>query len=297
MTQAQTKTPLEVEVVERQDIATAREVADLPVSTQLMPVPKMQEALAEYTVRRRAFRSWLKAQFTPGVHYGYPPGCAPKTNAAGLIIDKNGYVVPAEQWTAKPSLYKAGAQMLCDLLGIRPRWEADEVAWKQLGSVTGTFVMRCELLTTGSPFFAGRSPGEVLGEGRGSFAVGEKGMNHNSAIKIAEKRALVDAILTTLGIADLFTQDVEDDTPATPRDKPDQDEDAPDAPTREERKQAKPPKERFAAIAKAFAEKHGEDREAFKQWVQQKLGLTADAKLPSDDVSLAKLEAFIGITQ
>ena len=54
------------------------------------------------------------------------------------------------------------------------------------------------------------SKGELLGEGLGVFAVGEKKMQANAALKMAEKRAMVDAVLNTLGIADLFSQDLED---------------------------------------------------------------------------------------
>jgi len=169
--------------------------ASLTDGISLLPVERQQEVLAEYDKRRQSFRDWLLAHMIEGVHYGYPPGCKPRHT------DK-------KQWQSKPTLYKAGALLLIDLLRIRPRFEADMTAWQQLGSPDKTFVMRCELVHP--------QTGEILGEGRGVFAVGEKQMGSNSAVKMAEKRALVDAVINTVAVcADLFTQGLDDLAPPT----------------------------------------------------------------------------------
>ena len=50
-----------------------------------------------------------------------------------------------------------------------------------------------------------------MGEGMGVFCVGEKKMQENAALKMAEKRALVDAVINTVPVAaDRFTQDLEE---------------------------------------------------------------------------------------
>lgn len=174
------------------------------VDVSLLPVSQMIPVLDEYRARRVAFRRWVLSQMKRGLHYGVPPGCEP-----------NGRTNP-EQWQHKPSLYKAGADMLCDLLKMRPEFEADEIAWKLMGSKPGVPVFRCRLINIGSPFFAGRNIGEVLGEGRGAAAEGQKKRDANAAIKVAQKCAKVDAVINTLGLSDLFTQDMDNEPEGDP---------------------------------------------------------------------------------
>jgi hypothetical protein len=175
----------------------------------LMSVEKQNEVLTEYDKRRENFRKWLLKHLVQGVHYGFSPGCEPKLDKAGNLMQwnkkSNQYVtISKDSWQVKPSLYKAGAQLIVDLLKMRITFEADNAAWQQLGSKAGSFVFKCILVDPAT--------GDPVGEGRGVFSVGEKGMNENAAIKMAQKRAMVDAVITTVAVcADLFTQDMEDD--------------------------------------------------------------------------------------
>jgi len=50
----------------------------------------------------------------------------------------------------------------------------------------------------------------LAGEGRGAADITEKQGSANTAIKIAEKRAKLDAVLATGGLSDFFSQDLED---------------------------------------------------------------------------------------
>jgi len=185
-----------VEDVDVEPLPVPAPIAERPAAfadgMALLPVEEQNRVLAEYDERRKSFREWLLSHLKPGIHYGVPPGCEPRTKPK------------PEQWQHKPSLYKAGALLLVDLLKLRPAFEADNDAWAQLGRPDATFVMKCRLILP--------STDRVVGEGRGVFAVGEKkGMNANSAIKMAEKRALVDAIINTVAVCgDLFTQDEPD---------------------------------------------------------------------------------------
>jgi hypothetical protein len=155
----------------------------------LVSPEQMRQGLSEYWDRRQAFRDWIKSHMQEGLHFGYPPGCKP------------GNADP-KQWQAKPSLYKAGADFICDLLGLQPMFEADLDGWKQLGEPKGTFVSSCKLIS--------RATGEVIGHGRGAFKIGTKGMQENASLKMSQKAAKVDAVLNAYGLSDLFTQDVED---------------------------------------------------------------------------------------
>lgn len=178
---------------------------DLKAGFQLLPVEQQKIVLSEYTERRNHFRKWLLSQLREGTHYGFPPGCEAKLNSKGQveIYSKGKYILlNPKQWTPKPSLYKAGALYIVDLLKLKATYESDLNAWKMMGEPKGTLVRTCKLLNP--------QGGEVLGEGTGTYEVGKKGMDSNSAIKMADKTAVVAAVINTLAISDLFTQDIEE---------------------------------------------------------------------------------------
>ncbi len=218
------------EIVEGNTLAKV-EPAQTPLAEQqqvsLLPVQIMRPLLDEYTERRNCFRLWLLEQLREGVHFGVPPGCEPDSRIDPL------------QWKAKPSLYKAGADFICDLLQMDPAFTPDMDTWKMLGAKEGSVVVCCKLISRGnSPFFP-RPKGEILGEGRGAGMAGVKKRDGNGAIKIAQKSAKIDAVINTLGLSDLFTQDLEDLTPRSPSPVPDPS--APRVATRAERQaQARP---------------------------------------------------------
>src|ERR671930_449262 len=66
----------------------------------------------------------------------------------------------------------------------------------------GTFACVCQLLDR---------QGQVVGQGRGVAELRETSMTSaNMAVKLAEKRAYVDAGLRAAGLSQYFTQDLED---------------------------------------------------------------------------------------
>lgn len=200
------------ELISAPDNAALR---DLRSQAMLAPVEVIRAGLAEYSDRRNAFRAWLQSQLVPGVHYGFPPG-----------INVN-EIDPA-RWKVKPSLYKAGAELIVDLMGLRCEFACDTAAWAQMGSPVGTFVVACYLVS--------KATGERVGEGRGVRKVGDKKMDANASLKMAEKAAKVDAVINTYGVSDLFTQDIEDAPPGPQQHySPQQDPIALQVPPRDER--------------------------------------------------------------
>lgn len=196
-------------------------LADLRTTAMNVPVDVMQRGLKEYDERRTAFRDWLLSKMETGVHFGVPPGCEPPKN------------VDPKQWKSKPSLYKAGAELVVDLMGVEPKYSADEMVITQLGEkAAGVICIKCELFD---------QAGKLKGEGRGCYVVGEnKRMSLNGGIKQADKRAMVDAVLNTYRLSDLFTQDIEDNT-VPPLRNPTQQEGAPKAAPRGETNEQKKP--------------------------------------------------------
>lgn len=104
---------------------------------------------------------------------------------------------------SKPSLFKPGAEKFCGLFKIRPTFRKDIETVEMLGNKPGIIAYICDLVD-------GR--GRVIGEGRGSSSVDPNGKDFdvNKAVKIAEKRAQIDAVLRAGGLSDFFTQDMED---------------------------------------------------------------------------------------
>lgn len=224
----------QLSVLEQPRTEAASHPSDLRHFSLSLPVEEQRQVLAEYTERRDSFRNWLRAQLKEGVHFGYPPGCEPRFDDNGnvLVWMKGGYKpFPKEQWLPKPSFYLAGADFVCDLLGLKPDYAADNGAWQQMGSPVNTFVFACYLRS--------RANGEVVGEGRGVRVVGQKGGDANNAIKMAMKSAKVAAVLDTYGLRDLYTQDLEDmPRAAFDHENPDEQFDAPKVKTRPDRVEA-----------------------------------------------------------
>lgn len=176
-----------------------------------MPVDKMIEVQDAYSKQRDTFRGWLQGQMIEGVHFGFAPGCEPKFNDKGEVgvwnsAKKTMMWYSQEQWRPKPSLYKAGAHFICDLLNLVSVYETDRQAWEMLGSVQGMIVTRCRLYPRGTT----QNAENLLGEGVGVGVIGQKGADANNAAKMSQKRAMVDAVLNCYGLSDLFTQDTED---------------------------------------------------------------------------------------
>ena len=189
---------------------SSRELTDLRTAAYSLELPNdvVERALAQYVDRRELFRKWLLKQFLEGTHYGFPPYCQPKSQERedGIYYwvktKQGGEWFHESRYRPTPSLYKAGADFVIDLMGVRDSYDADLAAWEQMGKPKDTFVMRCRLYS--------KSTDELLGEGRGVRKVGQKGGDANNAIKMAEKCAKVAAVLNTYGLSDLFTQDLED---------------------------------------------------------------------------------------
>jgi hypothetical protein len=101
-----------------------------------------------------------------------------------------------------PGAWKPGAEKVCSLLQLRPTFAPDQATQELAGSAPGLFAYVCWLVNR---------DGRVVGEGRGAAELGERrGWTANNAIKIAEKRSQVDAVLRVAGLSELFTQDLED---------------------------------------------------------------------------------------
>jgi hypothetical protein len=159
---------------------------------------------------------------TEGIDYGPMPGAKSATEKKRMV------------------LFKAGAERVLFAFDVRPEftlytedidhdrivhWRKRQKVWNNAHRDDHTFrweveegqsigvyryVVRCQLIR--------RSDGMIVGEGYGSCSTMESKYvdrprdSENTALKIAKKRAMVDATLTGFALSDRFTQDVEEAT-------------------------------------------------------------------------------------
>ncbi len=127
------------------------------------------------------------------------------------VLEENvdyGYPSGQHSQSQKPCLYKSGAEKLSQLFHLIPEF-IEIKAIEERNFVMYKF--RCELRTQN---------GQIVGIGYGIATSEEKSHwkqnplgNANTIIKIAKKRAHVDAVLNGLGASNVFTQDLEDYEP------------------------------------------------------------------------------------
>lgn len=121
------------------------------------------------------------------------------------LIDTVDYGYPPDSTQKKPSLFKSGAEKLMKLGGLR-----------QLVELIG-FIEQPSLVLYRCKAQVIDASGNVVSEGLGMATSDEKEKWKatpmkfaNTILKMARKRAFVDAILTAFGASEIFTQDIED---------------------------------------------------------------------------------------
>lgn len=143
----------------------------------------LAQVMVEEATKRKLITQYISKHMTPGVDFG--------------TIKFGGK-------ESKPSLFKPGSEKFLSLFKLTARFEKDTDTWEMAGSEAGVFAFKCLLMSQSD---------KVVGEGRGVSKLTEKqGWTINNAVKIAEKRAQIDAVLRTGALSDFFTQDLEDMT-------------------------------------------------------------------------------------
>ena len=108
---------------------------------------------------------------------------------------------------SKPSLLKPGAEKIAGMLGLIPRFpnlkQYEDAVLD--GKTITTIILKCELHN---------QIGEVIGEGVGARSVETQDNGDlNKSLKMAAKSAMIDSMLRTAGISEIFTQDIEEMPP------------------------------------------------------------------------------------
>lgn len=100
---------------------------------------------------------------------------------------------------SKPTLFKPGMEKIFSLFGLTTELEKDVQTLEMLPDQTNLVAFKCNVY----------KGGVKIAEGRGAGTIGDLNRDANATIKIAEKRARMDACLS-LGFSEFFTQDMDD---------------------------------------------------------------------------------------
>ena len=100
----------------------------------------------------------------------------------------------------KKSLAKGGAEKLASIYNLTAVFERDDNALEMLSGVKNLVAFVCILTKNGV----------IVGQGRGADTLERNNNDANKTLKMAQKRAYIDAVIRTTGLSDIFTQDIED---------------------------------------------------------------------------------------
>lgn len=155
--------------------------------TELQPegiVPEFAISLNDAKHRLAMLQNFIKEMMVPGIDFGQIPG------------------------TKKPTLYKPGAEKMCDIYGFSKQVE---VLNRVENWDTGFFHYEVKVI------LVNKKTEKIEAEGIGSCNSREKKYANqdsyniiNTLLKMAKKRALIDSVLSATRSSGIFTQDVED---------------------------------------------------------------------------------------
>jgi hypothetical protein len=105
----------------------------------------------------------------------------------------------------KKCLGKGGAEKLATIFKLTATFEVDKDVMELMKGVEGLIAYKCILKD---------AKGNFRGQGGGADTLARNASDPNKTMKMAQKRAFVDAVIRTTGLSDIFTQDLDDMTPA-----------------------------------------------------------------------------------
>jgi len=166
------------------------------------PVERFSQALVRREDNRKALLKWIQDNLKAGIDFGQIHVVGKDKCRLAQEGCSNECSDP-RHWS-KPSMFKPGAEKICGMLGLIPRFPNISEYEKSVlaGTEIKMVILKCEL-HTGSGFVAAE------GTGARRVAQDDKG-DINKSLKMAEKSAHIDATLRVAALSELFTQDIED---------------------------------------------------------------------------------------
>ncbi len=153
---------------------------------------QLKEALAIQTEQRQVIKDFVKTHLEDGVDFG-------RIHVMSRDKCPDQFNCKKDYHYSKPVLFKPGQEKLFSLFQITGKLERDTETYEMLDDTKNLVAYKCVM-------YRGD---QIVGEGRGSATVGDNRRDVNATIKIAEKRARMDACLS-LGFSEYFAQDLDD---------------------------------------------------------------------------------------
>lgn len=165
------------------------------------PVEQFSHALERREDNRKALLKWIQSNLQTGIDFGQIHVVG--KDKCRLARDGRAHECIDPRHWSKPSLWKPGAEKICGMLGLIPRFPSlSEYENAVLRGVDiKVIILKCEL-HTGNGFIAA--------EGTGARRIAQDNDDINKSLKMAEKSSHIDATLRIAGLSELFTQDLED---------------------------------------------------------------------------------------
>ncbi len=158
-----------------------------------------QAGLDRRKKNRKALISWIQEELVEGTDWG-------RIHVVKKEKCPHGRYCQDPYHFSKPSLWKAGAEKIVGMMGLRSDWPT-LTQYEQMimeGKTITMIMLRCEL---------SNERGAVVSAGIGARALQADYGDLNKAFKMAKKSSLIDATLNLAGLSEIFTQDVEDMDP------------------------------------------------------------------------------------
>lgn len=173
----------------------------MPTSPMDYPVDRFSEALDRREDNRKALLRWIQSNLQAGIDFGQIHVVG-KDKCRLAREGRANECLDVRHWS-KPSLWKPGAEKICGMLGLIPRFPNLSEYEKSVlaGTDIKVVILKCHL-ESGNGF--------VAAEGTGARRVAQDNGDINKSLKMAEKSAHIDATLRVAGISEIFTQDLED---------------------------------------------------------------------------------------
>lgn len=161
-----------------------------------VPTELLKKGLETQTEQRALVKQFVQHHLEDGTDYG-------RIHVMSKDKCPDQYNCKKDYHFSKPVLFKPGQEKLFSLFQITSELEKDQDAYDMLPDTKNLVAYKCVMYRDGP---SGRVK---VGEGRGAATVGDKGRDVNATIKIAQKRARMDACLS-LGFSEYFAQDLDD---------------------------------------------------------------------------------------
>lgn len=153
---------------------------------------QLEEALKVQTEQRKLIKDFIKKHLVEGSDFG-------KIHVVSRDKCPDQYNCKKSYHYSKAVLFKPGQEKIFSLFQIVNKCIRDEETYEMLPDSKNLVAYKCILYRNDT----------VIGEGRGAAMVGDSRRDANATIKIAEKRARMDACLA-LGFSEYFAQDLDD---------------------------------------------------------------------------------------